>query len=90
MARSSGITERRDADGRVRFRVQVRRNGQSHTATLGSREAALAFRAQALAATEGRGDPPAIMVRGTLAEVGAVTTIEDACRRLCRELRTRP
>jgi integrase len=94
--RSGGIEERRDANGRLRYRVRVRRNGGSQTATLPSIEDALAWRAQALAASEGRGEPPEPPRAVRLApEVpGRVTTVEEAARRLCRgmvseEVRTR-
>jgi hypothetical protein len=53
-----GITARTDRDGRTRFQVRVRRAGAYQTATLGSLEEALAWRAQALAAAEGRGEAP--------------------------------
>jgi len=53
-----GITPRTDRDGRTRYQVRVRRGGAYQTATLGSLEEALAWRAQSLAAAEGRGEAP--------------------------------
>ena len=53
-----GIVERRDGDGRTRYFVRVRRNGASYAGTFATSADALAFRAQALAAAEGRADAP--------------------------------
>lgn len=82
-----GITERRDADGRLRYRVRVRRGGVLQTATLGSLEEALAWRARAIAATEGVGEPPVpprAAAQLVVEPPGRAATVEDAARRLCR------
>jgi integrase len=86
-----GIIERRDAQGRSRYRVRVNRSGQNFSATLPSLEAALAWRAQALSAAEGLGEapePPAAKRPTTQAvPTGRAVTIEDAARRLVRGMR---
>jgi integrase len=83
-----GITERRDAAGRSRFRVRVSRRGQWFTATLPTLDAALAWRAQAISAAEGTAEPPQPPVArrpATSAEApGRAVTVEDAARRLVR------
>lgn len=87
-----GIVERKDADGRTRFRVRVARRGHKFSATLPTLEAALAWRARALAATEGAADmpePPKVPATAPAAPVpaGRAVTIEDAARRLVRGMR---
>src|SRR4051794_18501677 len=85
--RYPGITERRDAAGRSRFRVRVSRRGQWFTATLPTLDAALAWRAQALAAADGIGAPPQppLVRTATITEApGRAVTVEDAARRLVR------
>ncbi len=86
MTSHAGITERRDATGRVRFQVRVRRVGGYQTATLPTLAAALAWRAEALAATDGISDPPARPRPSAALSVppGRVATVEEAARRLCR------
>lgn len=81
-----GIEERRDRDGRLRYRVRVRRAGGYQTATLPTLEGALAWRARALAAADGSGDPPE-KPRRVLPEQPRVPTVEEACRRFCRAMR---
>src|SRR5438034_1401532 len=82
----AGILERRDASGRRRYRVRVRRAGRLLSATLPTVEAALAWRAQAIASIEGTADPPSPPQPPALAPrpPGRPATIEDAARRLCR------
>jgi integrase len=87
-----GILERRAADGRSRFRVRVARQGHTFSATLPTLEAALAWRAQALAAIEGDAEPPEQPsarppAAASLAPPGRAVTIEDAARRLVRGMR---
>jgi integrase len=85
----AGILERRDADGRARFRVRVSRQGQTFSATLPTLEAALAWRAQALAAIEGDAEPPERPATKALVPElpGRAVTVEDAARRLVRGMR---
>ena len=89
-----GILERRDAQGRSRFRVRVSRNGHKFSATLPTLEAALAWRAQALSAADGTAEPPQ-PPRPTAhtvklpAPLGRAVTVEDAARRLVRGMRDR-
>jgi hypothetical protein len=89
MTSTPGVTERRDKHGRVRYRVRVRRAGTSQTATLGSYEAALAWRAQALAAIDGLSDPPTRpkATAALSAPPGHIVTVEDAARRLARGMK---
>src|SRR5581483_1069202 len=77
---------RRDADGRIRYRVMVRRGGRLQTATLPTLEQALAWRAQALEAAEGLREAPArpARPRPRPEPPGRAVTLEDAARRLCR------
>lgn len=82
--RHAGITERPDASGRPRYLVRVRRGGTTLAATLPTLEAALAWRAQALAATDGRADLPERPRRPAAAVPHAPVTVDDAARRLCR------
>lgn len=82
--RHAGITERRDAGGRSRYLVRVRRRGRAHTATLPTLEQALAWRAQALAATEGRGQAPQRPQPPASKPTERAATVEDAARRLAR------
>lgn len=86
MTAHNGILERRDASGRLRYQVRIRRNGRAFTATLGSLAEALAWRARAIDATEGTSDPPEPPQRVTTAPVpaGRALTLEDAARRFCR------
>jgi integrase len=81
-----GVTERRSADGRTRYRVRVNRRGQSYDATLPTIEAALAWRAQALAAIENSGEPPEPPRPASPAPIpaGRPVTVEEAARRLAR------
>jgi integrase len=80
-----GIEERRDRDGRIRFRVRVRRHGHNLTATLPTLETALAWRAKALSAVDGIGEMPELpKPPEPHAEQVAPTTVEDASRRLAR------
>jgi integrase len=80
-----GIEERRDSDGRSRFRVRVRRRGSNLTATLPTLEEALAWRAKALSAADGVGEAPELPKPGATSPVPAVVvTVEDASRRLAR------
>jgi integrase len=82
-----GILERRDAQGRSRYRVRVNRNGRSLNATLPTLEAALAWRAQALTAAEGLGEPPEPPTKPQApapSAPGRAITIEHAARRLVR------
>src|SRR2546430_15122301 len=82
----AGILERRDASGRPRYRVRVRRTGRLLSATLPTVEAALAWRAQAIASVEGTADPPTPPQPAALAPKPPrrPATIEDAPRPLCR------
>lgn len=85
-----GILERRAADGRPRFRVRVARQGRTFSATLPTLEAALAWRAQALAAVEGEAEPPeqpAPRPAPAPPPPGRAVTVEDAARRLVRGMR---
>jgi integrase len=81
-----GVMERRGADGRTRYRVRVNRRGQSYSATLPTIEAALAWRAQALASIENGGEPPEPLRPSPPAPIptGRAVTVEDAARRLAR------
>lgn len=80
-----GIQERRDADGRSRYRVRVRRRGRYLTATLPTLEEALAWRAKALSAADGVGEPPEQpRSRPPIEAPGRAVTVEDAARRLAR------
>lgn len=89
-----GILERRDAQGRSRFRVRLSRNGHKFSATLPTLEVALAWRAQALSAADGTAEPPQ-PPRPTAhtvklpAPLGRAVTVEDAARRLVRGMRDR-
>ncbi len=89
VAPTHGITERPSADGRIRYRVRVSRSGQSFNGTFPTREEALAFQAQAVAATEGRAEAPQAPRRATGPSVpdGRAQTVEDAARRLARGMR---
>ena len=82
----SGITERRDASGRVRYLVRVRRAGMTLTATHGTLAEALSWRSRALDAADGLGDTPeAPRVRATAPVApGRALTLEDAARRFVR------
>jgi hypothetical protein len=84
-----GITPRVDQDGRTRFQVRVRRNGRGQIATLGSLEEALAWRAQALAAAEGRGEAPEAPrpLPPVPEPSGRAVTVTDAAKRLARGMR---
>lgn len=84
-----GLQERRGADGRPHYRVRVSRRGQTLTATLPTLEAALAWRAQALAAIEGDAEPPEPPRPAPPAPMpdGRAVTVEDAARRLIRGMR---
>lgn len=83
--RQPGITERRDSAGRIRYLVRVRRAGQEFTATLDTLEEALAFRAQAVGAADGKTEPPTSpRAAPPAAPQGRAVTLDDAARRLCR------
>jgi integrase len=89
-----GILQRRDAQGRPRFRVRVSRNGHKFSATLPTLEAALAWRAQALSAADGTADPPQppnlyAQTVTSAASSNRTVTVEDAARRLVRGMRDR-
>ena len=68
------------------YLVRVRRNGSAQTATLPTLDEALAWRAQAIAAAEGRGTAPAPPrpTRLVVEAPGRAVTVEDAARRLAR------
>lgn len=90
MSPTAGITQRTDRNGRTRYQVRVRRAGTSQTATLPSYEAALAWRAQALAAVDGLADPPTRPKPAaalSVAPPGRAVTVEDAARRLCKAMK---
>src|SRR4051812_5766708 len=82
----SGIIERRDADGHPRYLVRVRRRGEQCTATLGSLDEALAWRAQAIEALKGLRDAPERPkpAKALTEPPVPLPTVEDAARRLCR------
>jgi integrase len=71
--------------------VRVSRAGRSFSATLPSLEAALVWRAQALAASEGTAEPPEVPSARPPAPAsappGQAVTVEDAARRLVRGMR---
>jgi hypothetical protein len=79
-----GITPRVDRDGRTRYQVRVRRNGHAQIATLGTLEEALAWRAAALAAAEGRGEAPEPPRPTPLTPepTGRAVSVTDAAKRL--------
>jgi integrase len=81
-----GVELRIDSDGQARYRVRVRRGGQAQTATLPTIAAALAWRAQALAAVDGKAEPPTaprpVVVQQHAS--GRVVSVEAAAKRLCR------
>jgi len=82
-----GIAERRDASGRVRYRVRVRRDGATLTATLPSLAEALSWRSRALDAADGLTDPPESPRRVSVAPArvpAPALSLEDAARRFCR------
>lgn len=85
---ASGVSERRDRAGRVRYRVRVRRGDVLQTATLLTLDEALAWRAKALSAADGVAERPERPKRPVLSPSpeppGRVTTVEEAARRLCR------
>jgi integrase len=84
-----GITTRTDRAGRTRYLVRVRRNGREQTATHGSLEGALSWRAAALAAAEGRGEAPEAPrpIRAVPEPDGRAVTVEEAAKRLSRGMR---
>lgn len=83
-SRHAGIHERRDAHGRTRYLVRVRRRGQQVTATLPTLAEALAWKAKAIAATDGTADMPEAPSRALPARGVTAVTLDDAARRLCR------
>jgi len=87
MARTQhpGIRERRDASGRIRYQVRVRRGDRIQTATLPTLRAALTWQAQAHEAADGMAEQPARPQEQRAPEPpGRAATVEDASRRLCR------
>jgi site-specific recombinase XerC len=86
MTSYQGIVERRDAQGRSRFRVRVARRGYSFSATYPTLEDALAARAKALSAADGTGEAPEVPSRGVspAAALARAVTVEEAARRLVR------
>jgi integrase len=83
-----GIEERREQDGRVRYRVRVRRGrGRALYRTLPTIEEALAWRAHAIAFVEGRRDDPPPLETPPAATFERAITIGDAARRLCRGMK---
>ena len=84
MASHRGIVERRDASGRPRYLVGVRRNARFLTATLPTLEQALSWRAKALDACDGLSEAPEAPRRPPTKFVAASVTVEDAARRLCK------
>ena len=84
-----GITERRDTDGRIRYRVRVRRGGATMTATLPTLAEALSWRSRALDAADGLGDMPEAPARLSAAPAlpGRSLTFADAARRFVRGMR---
>jgi integrase len=85
-----GIQRRTGAHGRTRYRVRVKRGGQKFTGTFPSEEEALVFWARAIAACDGRGEPPEpprAVVPVHAVPAGRALTIEDAARRLVRGMR---
>lgn len=85
MATHPGITERRDAAGRVRFRVEVRRNGHRYSATLATLAEATAWRLLALDAADGRSEPPAARAEASTPAAPPIgSTVQVAARTLLR------
>jgi integrase len=84
-----GIEERRDTDGRIRYRVRVRRSGATMTATLPTLAEALSWRSRALDAADGLGDMPEAPARLSAAPAppGHALTFADAARRFVRGMR---
>jgi integrase len=89
MPSEPGINPRVDRDGRTRYQVRVRRNGQTLIGTLGTLEEARAWRATALAAAEGRGEAPQPPRPTPSAPepAGRAVTVTDAAKRLSRGMR---
>ena len=83
---SRGVAERRDAHGRLRFQVRVRRGGMYRVATFAKESEALAWKAAVLEAVENESEPPEPpqRVRSAPEPPGRAVTVEDASRRLCR------
>src|SRR5690349_10097477 len=83
-SKHAGIRERADAAGRLRYQVRVNRRGMSQQSTLPTLEAALAWRAQAIAAADDKGTAPSAPVRAATQPYAAARgeTIEEASRRL--------
>ena len=78
------INERRDAAGRVRYQVRVRRGGGLQTATLPTLRAALTWQAQALEAADGLSEQPEPPRPVRPEPLARAATVEEAARRLCR------
>lgn len=83
MGSVAGIAERRDATGRTRYRVRVRRGDQTYAGTFVTLAAAIEYRDEALDAAAGIGEAPEPPVR-IAARPRAIVTVEEAARRLCR------
>jgi len=82
--------DRRQRHGRVVWRARVRRQGRAFAAEFPSVEAALAWRADVLAALAGSGELPERAVRPVPQRRTAratPVTVEDACRALARAMR---
>ena len=76
------------ADGKPGYRVRVRRGGTDQSATFSRPEEALAWRARAIAAARGDGEPPASPSRPTVpTRPPHPPTAEAAARRLVRGMR---
>lgn len=86
MAHHPGIEERRDRNGRIRYRVRVRRNDSTLAATLPTLAEALSWRSRALDAADGLADPPQAPQRVSVAPEppGRAITLSDAARRFSR------
>jgi integrase len=82
-----GIRERIDAAGRTRYCVRVSKGGAMQTATLPTLEEALAWRAQALAAADGRGAAPKPQTITAPLIAAPPLTIADALGRLYRGMK---
>jgi integrase len=83
-----GVQMRVDADGKVTYRVRVRRGGGLQTATLPTLEEALAWRARAVAAARGDAEAPAPPSRPKPAALPREKlTVEQAARRLVLGMR---
>ncbi len=85
MTTHSGITERRDSSGRVRYRVRIRRAGMTLTSTHATLAEALSWRSRALDAADGLTAPPARPSRApAVTEARKAISVLDAGIRLLR------